>query len=132
MPGAARMGLRHASILVVDDEPDICIALKDLLEVSFEARVQVAGSGVEALRILAKGGIDLIITDYKMPGMNGMQFLDKARELAPDVGHILVTAFDRDLVQDLARRGTREAILRKPLEPEQVLKRVEHSLAPTP
>jgi CheY-like chemotaxis protein len=121
--------LERARILVVDDEPDVGVALKDLLETSYAATVTCCVSGREALGLLASEPFDLMVTDYKMPGMNGVQLIDAARIVAPGLRHILITAFDRELVTNLARRGLHEEILRKPIEPDVILDHVARSLA---
>ena len=121
--------LDHTRILVVDDEADVGVALKDLLETSYSTRVTCCTSGRQALGLLASQRFDLLVTDYKMPGMNGMQLIDAARIVAPGLRHILITAFDRELITNLARRGLHAEVLRKPLEPAVILDRVARTLA---
>ena len=118
------------SILVVDDEPDIREAVRDVLESSVDgATVHVSESGRAALDWLAGHHVDLIVTDYKMPGMNGVQLLDAAEDVMPGVRHILVTAFDRELVKDLGGRASNERIVQKPLDAERLIKEVERALS---
>lgn len=118
------------TILVVDDEQDIREAVRDVLEASLDGTtVYTAASGKAALEILAMGGVDLIVTDYKMPGMTGVQLLDAAETVLPGVRHILVTAFDRELVRDLGGRAQSERIVQKPLDPVRLLREVQRALA---
>jgi two-component system, response regulator YesN len=117
------------TILVVDDESDIREAVKDVLESALDGTtVHTADSGTAALSFLQGSKVDLIVTDYKMPGMNGVQFLSAAEKVTPGIHHILVTAFDRDLVHDLGSRAAGERILQKPLDPERLIREVERAL----
>lgn len=114
---------RDQIVLIVDDEPDIRDSLQMLLESGLESiQVAVAEGGQAALDILQRRPVDLIITDYKMPGMNGLEFLGRAQRIAPKTPRILVTAFP-DL--EIAIRAINEAgienFFTKPFEPEQVL-----------
>jgi adenylate cyclase len=114
---------RDQIVLIVDDEPDIRDSLQMLLEAGLEnIQVAVAEGGQAALDILGRRPIDLIITDYKMPGMNGLEFLGRAQKIAPKTPRILVTAFP-DL--EIAIRAINEAgienFFTKPFEPDQVL-----------
>lgn len=121
---------RHdKTILVVDDELDIREAVRDVLESSLDGtRVLTADSGKAALDVLAGQHVDLIITDYKMPGMTGVQLLGAAELVMPGVRHILITAFDRDLVRDLGMDAQKERIVQKPLEPNRLIREVERAL----
>lgn len=120
--GGATMS-RDQIVLIVDDEPDIRDSLQMLLEAGLESiQVAVADGGQAALDILQRRPVDLIITDYKMPGMNGLEFLGRAQKIAPKTPRILVTAFP-DL--EIAIRAINEAgienFFTKPFEPDQVL-----------
>ena len=117
-------------ILVVEDEKDIRDVLKELLESSLsDVRVETAASGVEGLRKLGTFRPDVIISDYKMPGMTGLDFLEAARAQAPDTPKILMTAFG-DL--DLAVRSINEAhienFFQKPIDPELVVAKLDRIL----
>lgn len=122
------MGTR-ARILVVDDEGDILTALKSYLEGSLDADVVTAPSGVQALKELGVASVDLIVSDYRMPGMDGIEFLRKARDLAPEVPRVLLTAFPD---MHLAIRAVNEAsilhFLTKPVDPAQLLEIVRKAL----
>jgi DNA-binding NtrC family response regulator len=79
------------SILVVDDEKDIL----DSLERHFRkhCRVLKAGSGHEALKILQKEQVQLILSDQRMPEMTGVQLFERAQKIQPDAIRILLTGY---------------------------------------
>ena len=81
-------------ILLVEDEPDIRASLKDLLEMQIPgAQVATAGNGAEGLQEIQRSRPHVIITDYKMPGMNGLEFLQAARAYAPETPRMMMTAY---------------------------------------
>src|SRR5437762_2438151 len=84
-------------VLVVDDEADVREAMASLFETFIDnVQVRQAASGGEGLRALRSGPVDVIVSDFKMPGMNGVEFLLEAGKLSPGTAQILVTAFDRE------------------------------------
>lgn len=98
--GAESQARRRRTVLVVDDEPDIADTLKVLLEACIpEVRVVATVSPTEALHVLDRQPIDLVIADYKMPGMDGFRFLDEVDRRRPDLPRILITAFVLELPQ---------------------------------
>lgn len=84
--------VRKSRILVVDDEPIVCDSIRMLL--TFEGHaVKTASSAEEALEIFDPGDIDILITDYAMPGLKGSQLATAIRRRAPGLPVILVTAY---------------------------------------
>ena len=80
------------SILVVDDEPNYLIILSELLrDEGFE--VFTAPDGKQGLQIVEEVDLDLVITDMQMPGMNGLQLLDRIKEKNSHLPVIMITAF---------------------------------------
>ncbi|WP_338866665.1 sigma-54 dependent transcriptional regulator [Myxococcus stipitatus] len=80
-----------ARILVADDEEGVRSFIAEALEVEGHV-VTTAADGDEAARLLAKQGVDLLVTDLRMPGMDGLTLLRKVREEQPDVEVVVLTA----------------------------------------
>ena len=124
---AIRAAPRSAAILVVDDEPDLRQSLKDLLEAYLhEPRIHLASDGPAALAMMRRQRFDLVITDYKMPGMNGVEFLQLAEGVQPGIRHLLVTAYEREAVREL---GASRRVVHKPFDPAALMQMVEAELA---
>ena len=80
------------TILVVDDEPNYLIVISELLkEEGFE--VLTAERGEEGLDIVTETDLDLILTDMRMPGMGGLEFLKAIKKYNKDLPVIMITAF---------------------------------------
>lgn len=107
------------SLLLVDDEEDIRESLVALLEAYVPAAdVTAASSGEAALALVSTCRFDVVLSDLKMPGMNGLEFLEAAREEAPAARFFLMTAFP--LAQIEARvPGTR--VIAKPFKIPELL-----------
>ena len=80
-------------IVVVDDEKFITSAFKALLKVEGFSDAHLFNSPIEALEFLKENQPDLVISDFLMPEMNGLEFLNKVKELYPEVSKILLTGY---------------------------------------
>ena len=80
------------TVLVVDDDLSTRSVIVDALELS-EISVLEAENGLEALKLLEENTCDLIISDVKMPGMSGIDLLDKVMEIHPGMHMIMITGF---------------------------------------
>lgn len=117
------------TVLCVDDEPNILAALRRLLRGETGWRFRGAGSGAEALEILANEPVDVIISDMRMPQMDGAQFLEQARELRPDVGRLLLTG-EADMASTMAaiNRGEIYRYITKPWNDAELVATVRQAL----
>jgi heterodisulfide reductase subunit A2 len=80
-------------ILVVDDEPAVRDSLREWLLNEGFPTVEMAESGQRALELLAVAPCQLMLTDIKMPGMDGVELLEKARDLYPELAVLMMTAY---------------------------------------
>ncbi|MGB8252907.1 MAG: response regulator [Anaerolineaceae bacterium] len=104
-------------ILIVDDEIPILSVLKNSLKkLGDELEVSTATDGQTALEQLKQNSFDLVVTDYKMAGMDGLELLEAVRALQPDVVTILMTAYGNDKVEAETRRLNTYRYLIKPVE----------------
>lgn len=78
-------------LLIVDDEPNILRVLKAALGKDYE--IKTARNAEEALSILNSEGVNLILSDFKLPDMDGIELLKKAKEVLPTMPFIIITAY---------------------------------------
>src|SRR5206468_10975546 len=81
-----------ACILTVDDDEGVRENLAELFEVVGYS-VLTAGNAVEAMEKLSAHEVDLLLTDYRMPGPNGVELIESARRTKPGMRAVLMTAF---------------------------------------
>ena len=117
----------QAMLLVADDDPAVRQSLERTLTREGYG-VVLAPDGQAALDRLRQGGIDLLLSDLKMPGLTGLELLKQAREAAPDVDVILLTAFGT--VEEAVRAMKDGAIdfLTKPLQRAQLVRVIRQAL----
>ena len=122
------------TILLVDDETAITKALKRLFR-KCGYKILTAASGQEGLDILhtlknvAEDPASLIISDQRMPGMNGAAFLAKAKEIFPDAIRFLLTGYsDMDAIVDAVNKGKIHRYLTKPWNDDDIVLQVRQAL----
>lgn len=117
-----------ATILCVDDEPDVLAALQRVF-LDQDYRVIVAASGEEALGILAEIEVEVIISDYKMPQMNGGEFLSRAHRHDPDVIGIVLSGYiEADTVIDLIEADVIYTFVAKPWHDDELRLTVKRAI----
>jgi DNA-binding NtrC family response regulator len=114
-------------ILVVDDEPDMLL----LIPVRLRAEgfvVEVAASAEEALEILARSSFELVLTDLMLPGLSGIELLERVQRNWPGTDVILLTAHGTiQTAVEAVRKGAVD-FLTKPIRSEELLLRVQNAL----
>lgn len=87
------IAMKDGLIVVVDDEQMVTSALKTLLKIEGFSNCVTFNNPVEAIEFLKQNSPDIIISDFIMPQMNGLEFLSEAKKLYPDVSKILLTGY---------------------------------------
>ncbi|MGD9367036.1 MAG: sigma-54 dependent transcriptional regulator [Desulfobacteraceae bacterium] len=118
----------NTTILIVDDEPDMLQLLKRSLEPELNCSVVTAASAEEGLRHLEQGVFDLVLADIKMPGMNGLEFLQIIKHDYPQQTVVMMTAFGQiDMAVEAIRSGAYDFIT-KPFEHDTLVLRLDKAL----
>jgi len=114
-------------ILIVDDERAIRSTLKEILEFE-DYNVDEAEDGEKALQLMGKTKYDVVLCDIKMPGMDGIEVLEKAMELVPDTPFIMISAHGTiDTAVEATKKGAYD-FLQKPPDLNRLLVSVRNAL----
>ena len=104
-------------ILIVDDEEDLTWSIsKRLTKEKDSVEVMCANSGNRALEMLAKYRVDLIVTDIRMPCMDGLQLVREVKSHYPKTQIIVMTAYGSMEVKDVLDRWGSTGYIEKPFE----------------
>jgi DNA-binding NtrC family response regulator len=114
-------------VLVVDDDEGIRENIVDLLK-SEDYRVVSAANANEAMVLLESEKIDLLLTDFQMPGQNGVELIEAARKRHASLPAILMTAYlyVYEQLDEERRRGI--TLLRKPFDADEILRLVANEV----
>jgi two-component system, NtrC family, response regulator HupR/HoxA len=112
--------VERPTVLIVDDEPRVLDALEAILAAEFP--VVRAAHGEEALGVLERQEVAVILTDHRMPGMTGVELLRRSQEIAPHAIRIVLTAYtDVDSLMEAINTGRIYHFIPKPWDPPEVL-----------
>jgi len=115
------------TILAVDDEPANLRMLERLLRKKF--LILKAANGEEALQILERQEVSMIMTDERMPGISGIELLTKCKTLQPDAVRMVVTAnTDSETMINAIRAAGAVRVIIKPWDPDKVMEMVDSAL----
>ena len=108
-----RAGVRR--ILIVDDQKVVALALQAGLAKLPDCEIAVATNSEQALRLFEEQVFDLMITDYKMPGTDGIELATRVRQAYPETAIIVITSYVGDVLYEQASRARIQRILEKPI-----------------
>lgn len=112
---------------MVDDAGPVVVLCVNVLQ-SQGYLVKGATRGEMAVELLGKESFDILLVDYRMPGMNGFQVFQAAREANADMACVLVTAHGtKDVMEEATRLGF-DAILLKPFTPQELRAAVDKAV----
>lgn len=117
-------------ILIVDDDPNIRRIVSLALTDDSPYEVQSVSSAEAALLHIARQPVDLLFTDIRMPGMSGLELVQRVRELDPKTAVIVFTVSPEDLTQEKAAQLKIDCLLEKPISPERMRLAVDLLLDP--
>lgn len=112
------------NILIVDDEPVIRIGLRTLIDWESHGMTLAAeaNDGMEALCLLEERDIDILVTDIRMPRMDGLELIRRARTIRDDLGVLVLSCLDDYIfVREAMKLGASDYMLKPTMEPEELV-----------
>jgi two-component system response regulator YesN len=123
MASASRQNnLRLRRVLIVDDEKLVLLTLRDGLAKLTDCEIAAATDGKQALELFEQQPFDLLITDYGMPGMDGLALAARVRELYPRTAIIVITGYGSAALREQATHVPVQRILGKPVRIAEIRK----------
>lgn len=118
-------------ILIVDDEKNMLVTLEDILE-DLGYDISTASSGLLALEVMRTKTIDVVLMDYKMPGMNGVETFREIKKIDPSVKLIFITAYyEENIINEALAEGV-VGICHKPLDIPHLIECIETATGKQP
>jgi DNA-binding NtrC family response regulator len=119
------MGETRRTILIVDDEPQILRLVEKMIG-PHRARVVLAASASEALRICESEAVDILISDVRMPEMDGIRLAERVLKNRPEPSVLLISGQHKD--PPAAAWASRIRFLKKPFFPSDLVRMIEEIL----
>lgn len=117
------------NVLLVDDDREMLLALREgFMKYRDSFTVQLASDGLAAVENLKKSIISLVVTDLKMPGMDGFELLAHIMEYYPDIPVIIITGYSTPEMEQLAREGGAVGYIAKPFLIENLARQIMTTL----
>lgn len=124
-----RRSFKRRTLLLVDDEENVLSSLRRLLR-SEGYQIVVARSGPEGMALLAEHAVDVIVADQRMPGMTGVEFLRRAKELYPDTMRIVLSGYtELQSITEAINEGAIYKFLTKPWDDDRLRAHVREAFA---
>jgi DNA-binding NtrC family response regulator len=111
-------------VLIVDDDRVLASVLQEGLS-AFEYPCKTASNGDSALKMIASMPIDIMVTDIVMPGMDGLELTEKAKQLKPGLAVIVMTGFQEEESYDRAIEYGASDFIKKPFTIGELIIRIE-------
>ena len=101
---------RNKSLLLVDDEENLVLSIKRLF-IDEDINIEWARNGKEGLKKLVENQPELVVCDYKMPEMDGLEFLRAAKSISAETPIIILTAYHQEsLAEEFIKEGAKQYI----------------------
>jgi DNA-binding NtrC family response regulator len=115
-------------LLIVDDEPDMLKLLSMIIKEKTPYEVVTTNNPLEALDFAKKGGFDLVISDLKMPGLDGIELIEAVKKIDEDIPIIIITAYGTvESASESMNKGGFDFIT-KPFRKEQILFTIDKAI----
>jgi DNA-binding NtrC family response regulator len=115
-------------LLIVDDEPDMLKLLSMIIKEKTPYEVVTTNNPLEALEFAKKGGFDLVISDLKMPGLDGIELIEAVKKIDEDIPIIIITAYGTvESASESMNKGGFDFIT-KPFRKEQILFTIDKAI----
>ena len=115
-------------VLVVDDERDICRMISNILKEE-GYKVDKAYDGEQAIRKVKARGYNLMLLDYKLPDIDGINVLKEIRRIKPSLKVIMISAYGSPSIKSMAKKLGAYRFLDKPFDLNRLIKIVKDALA---
>lgn len=118
--------MSQAKLLVVDDDEDTCSTLADILgELGYST--DVSARAWAAIDLLKQHKYDLVLLDFKLPCMTGVELFRKIQEIYGDVKGLLITAYASPETEEAAHNAGLQHVLRKPVDVPRLISMIEQA-----